>query len=231
MNRKISEDAPFICWKLLLNKANFRTGSYSLKTAIMNARNVPGRKKPFLISSRPSSSSSAIATEPMISISGELTAAAATERRLARKNLCAAFRYRPASHDSIPKAFTIRLPVMVSWRMFWTSPSLSCPLRVVDRTCRPIFRDEYRITGTNSSSTHANRPPMRITTPAVNTNVKNCCRNSAITVDIADCTFSMSFTIVEINVPVVCLEKNALDRRKMVLYKSSRRSVTIPKPA
>ena len=49
----------------------------------------------------------------------------------------------------------MRLPVMVSCRMFWISASLSCPLRVVLRTCRPIFLDEYRMTGTNSSSTQA----------------------------------------------------------------------------
>ena len=39
--------------------------------------------------------------------------------------------------------------------MFWISASLSCPCRVVLRTREPIFREEYTITGTNNSSTHA----------------------------------------------------------------------------
>ena len=39
------------------------------------------------------------------------------------------------------KAFTMRLPVMVSCRMFWMSASLSWPRRVVLRTRRPILRD------------------------------------------------------------------------------------------
>ena len=73
------------------------------------------------------------------------------------------------------------------------------------------------MTGTNSSSTQAICFPIRMTTAAVNRNVKNCCRNSAITLDMADCTFSMSFTMVEMRVPVVCLEKNADERRKMLL--------------
>ena len=40
------------------------------------------------------------------------------------------------------KALTMRLPVMVSCRMFWISASLSCPRRVVCRTWRPILRAE-----------------------------------------------------------------------------------------
>ena len=44
MNLKISEDAPSACWKLLLKRANFRTGLYKLNTAVMNAPNVPSGK-------------------------------------------------------------------------------------------------------------------------------------------------------------------------------------------
>ena len=40
---------------------------------------------------------------------------------------------------------------------------------------------------------------------AVKMKVKNCCRNSASTLDMANCTRSMSLTMVEISVPVVCL--------------------------
>ena len=115
--------------------------------------------------------------------------------------------------------------------MFWISASLSCPPRVVLRTCRPIFLDEYRITGTNSNSTHASFPPRSTTTAAVKIRVKNCCRNSASTPDIAYCTLSISLTIVESSVPVVCFVKNAAELRRIALYKSSRRSVIIPKPA
>ena len=38
------DDAPSACWKLLLNCANLRTGSYSLNTAMMNAMNKPSLK-------------------------------------------------------------------------------------------------------------------------------------------------------------------------------------------
>ena len=41
---KIAEEAPSACWKLLLNWPNFRTGSYSLKTATMKARKMPSVK-------------------------------------------------------------------------------------------------------------------------------------------------------------------------------------------
>ena len=55
-----------------------------------------------------------MAIAPKISISGELIAAAATDRRLARNRRRAALRKRAISHDSILKAFTIRLPVILS---------------------------------------------------------------------------------------------------------------------
>ena len=55
---------------------------------------------------------------PKTSINGELIAVAATERRLARKRRRAALRNREISQSSVLNAFTIRLPVMVSWRMF-----------------------------------------------------------------------------------------------------------------
>ena len=84
----------------------------------------------------------AMAIAPKISISGELIAAAATERRLARNSRCAAWRKRAISQDSMLKAFTMRLPVMVSCRMFWMSASLSWPRRVVLRTRRPILPAE-----------------------------------------------------------------------------------------
>ena len=92
---------------------------------------------------------------PNVSISGELMAAAATERRLARKSRCAAVRKRATSHDSMPKALTMRLPVMVSCRMFCTSAIWSWPRRVVERTRRPMRTAEKMMKGTNSSRTQA----------------------------------------------------------------------------
>ena len=73
------------------------------------------------------------------------------------------------------------------------------------------------ITGTNRSSTHASFPPNTITTAATDKKVKNCCKNSASTVDMAYCTRSISLMMVESKVPVVCLEKNAAERRMMAL--------------
>src|SRR3954470_6544494 len=62
-------------------------------------------------------------------------------------------------------------------------------------------------------------------------NVKNCCRNSERTLDMANCTRSMSFTMVDTRVPVVCFWKNAADRRRIDLYREFRRSVISPYPA
>ena len=90
-----------------------------------------------------------MATAPMVSMSGELMAWARTERRLASNSRRAACLNRIISQNSMLKALTMRFPVMVSCRMFWISASLSCPLRVVCRTWRPIRRAEPRTTGTN----------------------------------------------------------------------------------
>ena len=68
--------------------------------------------------SLPSRSSMAIPTTPKTSISGELIAVAATERKLARNRRRAALRNREISQFSVLNAFTIRLPVMASCRMF-----------------------------------------------------------------------------------------------------------------
>ena len=47
--------------------------------------------------------------------------------------------------------------------------------------------------------------------------VKNCCRNSASTLDMAYCTRSMSLMMVESSVPVGCFWKKAAERRKIEL--------------
>ena len=59
-----------------------------------------------------------MATAPIKSISGEVIAWARTERRLARNSRRAAWRKRTISQNSMLNAFTMRLPVIVSCRMF-----------------------------------------------------------------------------------------------------------------
>ena len=86
-----------------------------------------------------------------------------TLRRLARNRRLAAFLKRRISHSSVLKAFTMRLPVTVSCRMFWISASLSCPVRVRVRTSRPILRAEVITTGMNSTSAQLRCPPSLIT--------------------------------------------------------------------
>ena len=71
--------------------------------------------------------------------------------------------------------------------------------------------------GTNSSSTQASFPPSSTTTKAVKIKVKNCCRNSASTADMANCTRSMSLMSVDSSVPVEKRWKNATERRRMAL--------------
>jgi len=61
--------------------------------------------------------------------------------------------------------------------------------------------------------------------------VKNCCRKSAMMVDMANCTRSISLMIVDSNMPVECFWKNATERRSTASYRSLRRSVIMPKPA
>ena len=89
-----------------------------LKTAAVNVRKSPIVIAPCWMRPRPSNSSSATATAPRKSISGELIACTRTDRRFARNRVLAALRNRPISHDSMLNAFTIRLPVIVSCRMF-----------------------------------------------------------------------------------------------------------------
>ena len=74
---------------------------------------------PCMISLRPIQRNMAMATAPMVSMSGELMDWMRTLRRLARKRRLAAFLKRRISHNSVLKAFTMRLPVTVSCRMFW----------------------------------------------------------------------------------------------------------------
>ena len=81
----------------------------------------------------------AMAIAPIVSISGELMDWMRTLRRLARNSRRAAFLKRRISHSSVLNAFTMRLPVTVSCRMFWISASLSCPVRVRVRTSRADF--------------------------------------------------------------------------------------------
>ena len=71
--------------------------------------------------------------------------------------------------------------------------------------------------GTNSSNTQARFPPKTTTTPATAMKVKNCCRNSASTVDMAYCTRSISLMSADSSVPVACLEKKAAERRMIAL--------------
>ena len=97
------------------------------------------------------------------------------------------------------------------------SATLSCPLRVVVRTRWPTRRAATMMKGTKMASTQVSRPPSKITTAAVNRKVKNCCRNSASTVESAYCTRSMSLTIADSSVPVEYFWKNATERRNVAV--------------
>ena len=123
------------------------------------------------------------------------------------------------------------LPVIVSCRMFWISASLSCPVRVVVRTLRPMRRADEITTGTKSSSTHDSFPPKLTATQVMASRVKNCWRKSAMMVDMAYCTRSISLMIVDNNMPVECFWKKETDLRSTASYKSLRMSVIMPKPA
>ena len=146
-----------------------------------------------------------MAMAPMVSINGELMDWMRTLRRLARKRRVAAFLKRRISHSSVLKAFTMRLPVTVSCRMFWISASLSWPVRVRVRTSLPILRAEVTTTGINNSSAQLRYPPSRMTKTSPTRKVKNCCRNSPMTELTAVCTLSTSLMSVERMVPVACL--------------------------
>ena len=80
----------------------------------MKAPNIPMVMRPWRISLRPINSIMAMAMAPIESIKGELMDWIRTLRRLARKRRLAAFLKRITSHNSVLKAFTMRLPVTVS---------------------------------------------------------------------------------------------------------------------
>ena len=71
--------------------------------------------------------------------------------------------------------------------------------------------------GRNISRIHDSLRPLMMTTAAVKKKVKNCCIISASTLDIANCTRSMSLTIVDISDPVACFWKKAAERRSTAL--------------
>ena len=173
-------------------------------TALKKAMNVPPLTPSCTMMLRPYHSSSASNTTPSASISGEEIACTATERMFAVLSLSDARRKRLISQCSVPNAFTMPWPEIVSCTMFWISASLSCPRRVVVRTLRPTLRDDSTTTGTNSSSTSAIVPPVTATTTIITSKVKNCCGKSLSTVAIAFCTRSTSLISVEISVPDVC---------------------------
>ena len=75
--------------------------------------------------SRPIRMSKAMAIAPKMSIIGELMAKALVERRFALNRRRAASRKRLVSHASMQKAFTTRMPVMVSCSRLLISASLS----------------------------------------------------------------------------------------------------------
>jgi hypothetical protein len=128
-----------------------------------------------------------------------------TLRRLARKRRLAAFLKRRISHSSVLKAFTMRLPVTVSCRMFWISASLSWPVRVRVRTSLPILREEVITTGTNSSSAQLSCPPSLMTKTPVRPEGEELLQKFAEHRADRVLHRSTSLMSVERMVPVACL--------------------------
>jgi hypothetical protein len=156
---------------------------------------------------RPRSSNRAIAIAPNVSISGELMAAAATDRRLARKQALrrlAESRHFPrfhaeGLHDAVAgdglMQNVLHVGQLVLPACVWSTDAAA------DAHGRE--NDDW-----DKQQQHPGQlAAQNDTRTAVKINVKNCCRNSASTLDMANCTRSMSLMMVEIRVPVVCFWK------------------------
>ncbi len=113
MSKTLSEAAN-PCWIALFKPLNFLTGSYSIRTAAINEKKVPGVESPEITFEPPYHMIKAIPNPPRNSIMGEDKDLAITDFISSLKRLKDFSWKRFFSYDSIPKAFTILLPANVS---------------------------------------------------------------------------------------------------------------------
>ena len=151
---------------------------------------------------------------PMMSIIGELMAAALTERRLALEQAPRCLAEAPGLpclhaeglHDADAGDGLVQDVLDLGQLVLSVARGRAHP--------SPMRLAEAITKGTKISSTQLSLPRTKTTTP-MKMKVKNCCRNSASTVDMANCTRSMSLTIADSSVPVEYFWKNATERRRV----------------
>ena len=154
-----------------------------------------------------------MATAPSKSISGELIGLAGTERRLARNSARGRALKRMVSHSSMLKALTMRLPVIVSCRMFWISASLSWPRRVVVRTWRPILREPNRSRRNEDQQNPGQLAAVADDHDGGEDKVKSLLQKLGQHADIAILHALDVVDEAESSVPVACFWKKATERR------------------
>src|SRR5579884_4240148 len=148
---------------------------------------------------------------PSNSIRGDVAAWARTHRIFVWSNRCVAALNRATSKCSITKAFTMPIPVNVSWTRLLMSAILSWLERLDRRIDRPILADGSTTKGTKTRETRASFQSTEKITASNPSNVKECFRKSAETWETTYWILSVSLLIADIRRPVGFRLENAMD--------------------
>ena len=111
-------------------------------------------------------------TAPSISIIGEVTRNARTQRMFSRNSFREASRNLRISKPSMPNAFTTRLPLMVSCRIWLRSASRERLFSVDLRIFLPNFATGYKTSGIKTTEPMAMRQSITSSTAINATSAK-----------------------------------------------------------
>ena len=146
--------------------------------------------------------SSGITKAPSKSIIGPVATAARTQRMFSRSSRCAVDLNLAISKSSIPKAFTTRFPLTVSWRIWLRSPSLVWLFSEERRIFFPSFPTGMTTNGTRMAVPSAIFQFSTTTTTRNTINVKPFWNRSARYSESAMRVRSTSLIVVESKRPV-----------------------------
>ncbi len=151
-------------------------------------------------------------------------------RMFSRSRLRAASRNLRISNPSIPNAFTMRLPVIVSCRIWLKSARRARLFSDERRMRRPSLPTGHTTSGINTADPTAIRQSMskRTATNAISANT--CRKKSASQSEKALRICSMSLMTADITRPTALCWKKPTGCSTIFLYASLRRSVTPDKP-
>ncbi len=154
-----------------------------------------------MISPRAASRIIEITTAPSRSIRGDVAASARTQRMFSRSRLRAASRNLRISKPSMPKAFTTRLPLMVSCSIWLRSARRERLLSDDLRMRRPNLPTGHATSGISTAEPSAILQSMIARTSTKATKLKSCRKSSAIQSEKALRICSMSLITADITRP------------------------------